>query len=327
MLRLGLALAVLLVSLASAVAAAAPPSQAPVVVEASADRDRATVGDRITLTVVVRLAPGVQVELPATPTVLGDLEVLDAPPPQDILATDGSREVRLTYVVAAFRTGPLSLAPPPIAYTTGDGAKSEAAAAPIAIQVASVLPAGQPPSDIRDLKPQLALPGEAATPLWPIGAGLGAAALGLATAWLALRLRRRARTRPRREPAPATPSLEELALAELELIAARELVGGGDYKGFYASVAGCIRRYLTERYRFSAAAMSTSELEAEMTKHGVDHWQARLVVGLLAECDAVVYARYLPAAARVETSLAMAYEVLQLGAPSGEALPVGSGAQ
>jgi hypothetical protein len=49
-----------------------------------------------------------------------------------------------------------------------------------------------------------------------------------------------------------------------------------------------------------------------MVDSGVDRWQARLVGGLLRECDAIVYAGYLPASARADGNLTTAYEIVEM---------------
>jgi hypothetical protein len=112
---------------------------------------------------------------------------------------------------------------------------------------------------------------------------------------------------------------EETAREELDRIAA-QLRGPERYREYYSGIAICIRRYITERYGFAAVALTTPELEARMVRLGLDRWQARLVGGLLSECDDVVYARYTPANERAEAVLMMAYEITEMGAPSGPTL-------
>lgn len=317
---------VLAAALTAAAALAAPPAQAPVTVEAAIDADEVTVGDRITLTLVVRHAAGIRMEPPLAEPLLGDLEVLAMQPPKATANPDGSGELHLTYVVAAFRSGDLSLLPPPIAYTTAEGGRAEVAAPALPIRVESVLPPGQATPDIRDLKPQLEAPGAVVANTRPLLLGLAAAAAALLAGGLAWRLRGRLRPSPRPAPPPAaiTPA-EEAARAELDRLAARGLVAKGEYKALYSALAVCIRRYLTERYDFPAIALTAGELEAAMVGRGLDRWQARLARGLLAECDAVVYAQYVPAVARAEADLTMAYEVLALApVPGQEALSPGS---
>jgi hypothetical protein len=119
-------------------------------------------------------------------------------------------------------------------------------------------------------------------------------------------LRRRAAEATPLRPAPALN-----ARKELDRIMALELPSKGELIEHYRLLALCVRRFLSERYGFPALALTTSELEQRMEAAGVDRWPARLVCGLLNECDAVVYARYVPAATRAEADNAMAYEIVE----------------
>jgi hypothetical protein len=217
----------------------------------------------------------------------------------------------LAFTVAAFGTGDLQIPAIEVPYTNAAGSPAVATAPAIPISVASVIPAGQPPTDIRDLKPQLSVPGGAPAYLTPLGIG-AAVVVVLGLALLLARLLRR-----RRAPAPAGPPLspEDEARAELERIAGLGLPEGGAHKEHYRLVGSCVRRYLTDRYGFPAVALTTAELEGQMVGRGVDRWQARLVSGLLQECDEVRYGQYAPAIARADADLTAAFEIVEMTRP------------
>ena len=79
----------------------------------------------------------------------------------------------------------------------------------------------------------------------------------------------------------------------------------------YRGLAALVRRVLADRYSLPANALTSRELQRRMESHGVDRWQTRLVGGFLDECDAVVYAGYLPAAERRQADLTMAREIVE----------------
>ena len=79
----------------------------------------------------------------------------------------------------------------------------------------------------------------------------------------------------------------------------------------YRALAFAVRRHLAEQYGFPARALTASELERRMEAEGLDRWQARLVAGLLENCDAVVYAGYRPAPERRRHDLTMAREIVE----------------
>ena len=305
-----LVLLVALAALAPHHAAAAPPE--PVTVRASVDRDRVTVGDRITLTIVVEHDEGLTLDTLEGAAAFGAFEVLAAEPPRERSLSGGRMETVLVFTVAAFGTGDLEIPAIAVPYSDAAGNPATATAPAIPITVASVIPPGESPTDVRDLKPQLSVPGEAPAYLTPaLTATVTAFAVGLALL-LARVLRQR-----RRAPAPAGPQPlpEDEARAELERIAALRLPEGGTPKEHYRLLGSCVRRYLTGRYGFPAFALTTAELEGQMVGRGVDRWQARLVSGLLQECDDVRYGQYVPATARADADLTAAFEIVEMTRP------------
>ncbi len=200
----------------------------------------------------------------------------------------------------------------------GEPASAETAVLPITVN--SVIPPGENPTDVRDLKPQVSLPGGSGIARRAVALIVAAVALTLAAALLLIRWLRR----PRVAAAPlpqAPPSPESIARAELDRIAALGLLDRGDLKQFHALLAACTRRYLSDRYHFHAYAMTTTELRRHMGNYGVDRWQARLVTGLLTESDAVNFAQYVPARTRCEANLEMAYQIVDAGEPVVELPP------
>jgi len=290
--------------------AAAQP-EAPVTVRASVDRDQATVGDRITLTIVVEHDAGVSVDALAQTAAFGPFEVLAAEPPQERTLEAGRVETTLVFTVAAFRTGELEIPVIAVPYTDAADNTAAATAPAIPISVASVIPAGESPTDIRDLKPQLAVPGGAPAYVRPaLIAAAAVIAVGLAMLLARVLRRRRAPT-----PTGPPPLPEDEARAELERIAGLALPDGGAHKEHYRLVGSCVRHYLAGRYGFPAVAFTTAELEEQMVSRGVDRWQARLVSGLLQECDEVRYGQYVPAAARADADLTAAFEIVEMTRP------------
>ncbi|MEP7214707.1 MAG: hypothetical protein ABI782_00555 [Anaerolineaceae bacterium] len=84
-----------------------------------------------------------------------------------------------------------------------------------------------------------------------------------------------------------------------------------DPVGAYRTLSSVVRGALGARYGFPASSLTTPELKRRMESAGVDRWQARLVGGLLEECDAVVYAGYRPAGERRNADLNIAREIVE----------------
>ncbi|HTE84200.1 MAG TPA: hypothetical protein VK821_05665 [Dehalococcoidia bacterium] len=312
MFALGVALATawVLFARAASVTAAPPQQPAPLTAEVTLDKTRSTVGDPIGLIIVLRYDNGVQPNADGIIDQLAPFEAISADPPVDQRNAGGGGELRLHFRIAAYRTGQMALPALTFTYTAG-GQPAAVKTQPIPFTVDSVIPPGDKAADIRPLKSQLDLPIPDPTALRrSIAAGLTT----LLAAAIALVLWRTLRPNPL-PMAPVEPverSLEIRAHAELDRIVAQNYLRRGDYRTHYALIAECIRRYLTERYGFQASALTTTELPERMIRSGVGRWRARLVAGLLTECDSVHYAHYLPAPARAEADLQMAYEVVDL---------------
>lgn len=282
----------------------------PVSVFAGFDRTHGTVGDPINLTVTVRYGPGVTVDTDGLDGQFMPFEVLSASPAVDQRASDGSGERRLRYVITAYQTGNLRFPALTVPYTV-NGQPAQAQGEALSFAVESVIPPGDQAADIRPLKPQLELP------LSPAGSlrlvlGLAVAIVAVVIVAVFVRTRLASVTPLTIEQMSVEPGPEEEARAELDALAAEGLLQQGYYRDHYARMAECIRRYVTHRYGFPASALTTSELGSRMERGGVGRWRARLVAGLLTECDAVHYAHYVPAPARAEADLQMAYEIVDL---------------
>lgn len=279
------------------------------------DKTRVTVGDPIELTVIITHAPNVTISTTSLDSQLAPFEPLNSEPPQERQGTGGSLQLLLRYTIAIYHTGPQQLPAFTIDYVLADGAKAQlSSSAPIAVEVRSVIPAGVTPTDIKPLKPQASLPAPASlSGVWAGAAGLLVFAVLIVLA--VVLLRRQARPSAR---APAFAPAE-VARAELERVMALDLPTKGELVEHYRLLGACVRSYLARRFDLPATALTSGELARLMDERGLSRWSARLVSGLLGECDAVVYARYRPAPERLAADNAMAFEVID--AAEGTAAP------
>lgn len=294
----------------SHIAAAQTPQAAPLTAEVTIDKTRSTIGDPIGLTIVLHYDSGVQPNTDGIVDQLAPFEAISADPAVEQRNANGSGQMKLQFRIATYQTGQIAL--PALTFTyTAAGQPGAVQTQPIPFTVDSVIPAGDKATNIRPLKPQLDLP-------IPNPAALrrsliaGLATLVLALAALAIWRRMRSKPLPLAPVEPVERTLEINAHSELDRIVAEGYLARGDYRTHYALIAECIRRYITERYGFQASALTTTQLSERMARSGVGRWRARLVAGLLQECDSVHYAHYLPAPARAEADLQMAYEVVDL---------------
>jgi hypothetical protein len=227
-----------------------------------------------------------------------------------VSTSNGTSVHRLDVTVAAFSPGDVSFHP---VVSIAEGPETSIRELPaVILHVVPTLA----PGDKLELSPMAApesIGGGQSPWLLPaitlgVASALGAAGLGLAFA--ISRLRKRPTS-----PQPAAPPEELPGLARAE-----QLLLMDDPVAGYRSMATTVRSVLAERYNIPAVALTTGELQRRMESLGVDRWEARLVGGLLEECDAVVYAGYRPASERLTADLTMAREIVERSAPE----PVGA---
>ena len=314
---LSVALALLCVVRAAVIASA---QQDAAFLQVNLNKNQVTVGERIEVTVTLRLPAAAQPDLANLDRRFGDLEPLVIGLPEEERSAD-SKEIRIRYQVAAFRPGAVEFPPLTVSYQL-NGQTAEVSAPAVAVNVQSVLAPDEAPAQPRDLKPQIELPFHAGlsrrTVVTVAIAGVGAVAVLTVLAIVTVRLRRRPPSGP---VTPQASPAEVTAREELERIAGLGLLEQGDLKTLHRLLAVCIRRYLSERYGFAAFAMTTTELTASMEVAGVDRWPARLVSGLLGECDAVTYGGYEPALVRAQTNLTTAQEIVEITKAGADPVP------
>ncbi|MEX0783165.1 MAG: hypothetical protein WD557_10975 [Dehalococcoidia bacterium] len=262
----------------------------------------ARLGEPVTLTIEVLTDAGSTVELdPASPA-WGDIEVIGIDSQEQFPEGERVRHV-LEVRVAPFNVGAVAFAP---AVNVVTGSESQPRELPaLSIDVLPTLPADAP-LELSPLPLPSGIAGGESPFLKPL-IGLGAVAgllLLVALTWLTVRAILR---RPRRlalpDPYRAPPDL-----------AGADAILDSDPVGAYRTLAAAVRRHLSDRYGFPAVALTARELERRMEAEGVDRWEARLVGGLLENCDAVVYAGYRPAFERRQADLTMAREIVEAGA-------------
>jgi oxygen tolerance protein BatD len=312
MMRAALAIGILFGALSPAMGASEARAQtSATIVSATITPTTATVGDRLTLTIVVDHDPTIGVEGPGFGGDFGGLEVVDIPAPASEAQGDRQRTT-LTYTLTAFRPGEVLV--PPLPITLRSGGVETLQTSPLRVVIASVLEPGD--TTLRPLKPQLNLGEDAPTPLLP---AIIVAAFAALTALGYVLFRRAAAIRP--VPllvAAATPPIvapHDAARAELDEIDAARLAES-DVREFYARIAMVVRQYLSERFAFPAYAMTRREMDREMLRAGIDRWAARVTGNLLEQCDAAEFAKFVPARERRAADLDAAYEIVDITTPA-----------
>lgn len=293
--RMGAVIAAVVAALAVAFPAAADGGDG-----ATLSRSSGVVGQQMVLTLDVVTPRGASVDIdPAARSWNGvDVVRVESQSARD----SGDQTIHtLTVVVAPFVTGDIAFAPSVL--VTANAVSTSRLLPAVQLSVAATLGS----NDKLELSP---LPGPQAiggaeSPLLKPGlvagglAGVLLIGAGGFFAWRAL-ARRLRRVPP---PVPVPLPVGDLGGAEALMDA--------DPVAAYRKLASSVRAVISERYGLAAYALTTGELQGRMEARGIDRWQARLVGGLLQECDAVVYAGYRPAGERRQADITMAREIVE----------------
>lgn len=276
----------------------------------SAEEDRvelrrasALLGEHLSATIRVTAPAGAVVEItPGNPS-WGGVELVTTGSPS--VVTRGGESVWIFDVkVAPLLPGNIVFAPTVVVVSGADVTTRTLPAIPL-----TVLPTLGPddPLELTPLLPPVAIDGAESPLLRPAIAAGAALAVVLVTLLVWLLARRWAR-RPRRlaVPAPAVQEIPGLQTAEASI--------DTDPVTAYRVMSSVVKTELARRYGLRATALTSNELRRRLEDRGVDRWQARLVGGLLEECDAVIYAGYRPAAERRQADLTMAREIVEVPA-------------
>lgn len=308
------AVAALAVALVLAAGPARPANAAdPVSAVVTLDRATIAVGDRIAMHVIVDAATGHTVNEPTVGRQLGQLEVVQT---QAVQRSSRGPVVRSTYryVITAWIVGDLLLPPIAIPYIAPDGSEGLAHTSAVPIRVVSVVSAGEDTSDIKPIKPQLALEGSpwAAIGRAPAGVALaiGVAVVAALVLWLILRRRSVASTGERLTPA-------QRALRELTALSAERLPEQGRTAEHYARLTASLRRYAVDRFGVQPGRTSR-EVRQALSDAGVDRGQTAAIYDLLREGDEVRFRRATPYPAHAHNAVRAALEIVRRAATADE---------
>ncbi len=269
--------------------------------EARIVRSAALVGEQVVLQLKVVAPIGATVEVdPGLPSWNGVEVVRVASASQR--NQDGRTVHTIELVVAGFIPGDTTFRP--AVSVTADAVSITRELPGVALKVIPTLRANDP-NELSVLPGPSAIDGAESPWLRP-AIGLGVV-VGVAIVLAALAFGVRAFVRVLRRPKPVFegPGVVH-GLGDAEDVIESDPVGA------YRTLASAVRTVIAERYGFPAFALTTRELERRMESEGVERWQARLVGGLLEECDAVVYAGYRPANERRQADLTMAREIVEV---------------
>ena len=254
----------------------------------TANTNRLTVGDPVTLTVLASYPYGHTPVFPKLPAKWGELEVMDQSAVQYGAGTAGTQTAQQEIVVTLFSFGAWETPEFTVTFVDVAGVTEALASAPVALEVLSLLPEGA--NELRDIRPQASI-NFPFLQTWMIAglAGLGMTIVGIlaniiprAWRWVAVRYQKEKKL----------PTPFQLAHGEFREIETSDLPGRGLIPDHYALVSGVVRRYLQREYEVSALDHTTREIGIALELTSVPSEDIDRITQLLAIADHAKFARF-----------------------------------
>jgi hypothetical protein len=312
------AIALLLAALPAAADPASEPggpAADPPAIHAALDTTAAQVGSRLQLSLEVDEASGWLVEPPTEQLDLGTFRVRAV----ERIPVPAGQAFRL--VVVPLAAGEQTLAVRLTAH--GPEGRQEEVVAEIPVTVVSNLPAAavgeegesaEAAPEPADLKPALTAPRK----WWPTIVAAVAFVLAVVLGfWLfrKLRARRRAPGEPETIARKPLRPAWEIALEELDRVAAANYVGRGELRRQYDEVTEALRRYLENRYGVPALESTTTELLDHLRRAPLASEVSARILSLLREADLVKFAKASPEPADARSTEARARRLVEETVP------------
>lgn len=300
-----------------------------ILVDVRLDRDRAAVGEPITMTVTARHQQPLSWEGRSVAGRAGSFDVDQvygpAPPPPDPNAPEvaapapdanaaGPHVTRWIFRLAAFEIGKTQIPALTLRYTPeggGEPASIETKALPVEI-VATVTDPDEKPADIRS---GFSLPRDWRGWIYLLGTLVAAGA----AAFFAWRWWRKRREGPAAAgaapPGPITPAYDRY-LGALEALLRAGHLEAGRIKEFHVEISEIVKRYLGEVLGFDAIDRTTWEVMHDLQAAATPSAVRSETGAFLNECDLVKFARRLPARGEIDATVSRARRILDLARPS-----------
>ena len=306
----------------------AETAEGPVTATVSLAPASPRLGDALVLTLEVRAAAGVTVEMPAFGDALGRFAIVDFAPRREETA-DGILSVQ-RYTLQVSASGRHRIPRLRVEFVDErdgrDPKPRELLTDELGFQVASVLPEGEAATELRPARPPLKeLEGPWLRRHWPWLAGGGVAAAAL-TAGVVVWLRRAEQR--------ARLTAFDRAVARLERLRRAGLPEQSGMDAWYVELSDIVRRYIEERFALRAPEQTTEEFLLEAGRSALSRPHRELLSAFLATCDRVKFARYSPGARESQQALDEARRFLdetravdaEPPAPAAEPTPASAGA-
>lgn len=273
----------------------------PLEVSASVDKDKATIGDKITYTIAVKAGKGIEIKFPEFAENLGGFAIKDFGTSEK--GWFKTKTYRQWYVLDTYVSGKYSIPEATIKYRKkGQVEWQEVSTEKITIEVESILKSAEAKRDIREIAGPIGFPIQIP---WYVWAVLALIVLGAGIAFFLFK-----RKKTQSIFVPPRPA-HEVAYEALNALKQKEYLRRKEHKLYYIELSDIVRRYLENRFNLRAPEMTTEEFlnsvkdnKALMLEH------KSLLRDFLFACDLVKFAKYEPAEKEADSSFESAKRLI-----------------
>ncbi|MDR4496536.1 MAG: BatD family protein [Candidatus Scalindua sp.] len=280
------------------------PSASTVTANATVDKTKATIGERILYKVTTDAQEGTDIIFPEMKDALGDFGILESGT-EVFQRGEGRATQERWFSLETFNTGSYIIPPIVIQYKRKGTNKTEEVKTPeIFIEIASTLDKNA--SDIRDIKPPVLLKKNYHRLYIVLSIFFGIFALAGTVFFFFSR-------KKQKESASATQllSAHEIAYKELERLQSLDLISKGLIKDHYYYLSNIVRHYIENRFELMAPERTTEEFLTEMTTTDkLDKTHKELISNFLEHSDLVKFAEYSPQNQEIEDSYGSAKKLV-----------------
>lgn len=280
-----------------------------IAVKAEVDKACVTIGERITYTVSIRHDPSIRIVSPVQFPNTRDFELKAVQDVKPITLENGLILEKRDFVIAAYTLGEYVIEGARVEYVTPDNVTKTIQTDQLYITVESVDKSGKEKTDIRTIKGAA----DIASRWLKIFAAviLSAGVLCVVLIFIIKKLLRKGKLEA--EP-PLLPPYEEASEALLRLFNS-ELIHNKQFKAYYFHLSEIMRRYLERRYDVRAVEMTTMEILFNLKSIHFDEATRKKIGSLLANCDLVKFAKYLPEEEEIVTDQKLSKNILETTKP------------
>lgn len=271
------------------------------------DKNQAYIGDKISLTVLLRFSDNIsQVDFkPEDKLKKFEIKEVRKSKPVRKYIIFGKYSQRYEYVFSVFEAGNYTIEPITVKFAAKDGSKIEVQTSGLNLEIESILDK-ESASDIRDIKLPVSLRRGILFYLYIVL---------IPCLFLAGYIIYRKRA-IKSMPGSAFLNMEDPYSKAMDAIFALEtgdLLKRGAVKEFYLILTRIVRGYLTEVFNVNIIDMTTSETVRELKTAGIVKKDLSLCRDFFVFADLVKFAKHIPSDSDISSSLEEAKEIIQLG--------------